>query len=189
MATPAGARARAGTCATARDVFERHFGITPPVAGRRKGALSNATLELLAEEGFRWSASGEERAAQQQWARGDALADAHALGHTCQHRVYRVDGNTVDCFFRDDGLSDLIGFTYSEWHARGRGLEPAAPPGEHQGGLRELPRLRDRDHPRRRERLGVLPRERLLLPGRAVPRTVAPPGLRARHLQQLSRRP
>ncbi len=32
----------------------------------------------------------------------------------------KVDGQKeglINCFFRDDGLSDLIGFTYSKWHA------------------------------------------------------------------------
>ncbi len=99
-----------------RDVFERHFGMTPSGCWPSEGALSNATLELLAEEGFRWSASGESVLRNSMGA-GAALVDAHTPGHACQHRVYRFDGNTVDCFFRDDGLSDLIGFTYSEWHA------------------------------------------------------------------------
>jgi len=32
------------------------------------------------------------------------------------HRAYRIAGHGPACFFRDDGLSDLIGFTYSSWH-------------------------------------------------------------------------
>ena len=32
------------------------------------------------------------------------------------YRSYRF-GSGIDCIFRDDGLSDLIGFTYSSWHA------------------------------------------------------------------------
>ncbi|MBP6382868.1 MAG: hypothetical protein KA321_09265, partial [Pseudomonadales bacterium] len=99
-----------------RDVFERHFGITPAGCWPSEGALSNATLELLATEGFRWSASGE-NVLRNSIGAGAGHADLHAPGHTCQHRVYRFAENTVDCFFRDDGLSDLIGFTYSEWHA------------------------------------------------------------------------
>jgi alpha-amylase/alpha-mannosidase (GH57 family) len=30
---------------------------------------------------------------------------------------YRYDGTDCYCFFRDDGLSDLIGFDYATWHA------------------------------------------------------------------------
>src|SRR5690606_5791838 len=33
------------------------------------------------------------------------------------HRAYRFDGAAPRCFFRDDGLSDLIGFKYATWHA------------------------------------------------------------------------
>jgi len=33
------------------------------------------------------------------------------------HRAYRVQERRVAMFFRDDGLSDLIGFTYADWHA------------------------------------------------------------------------
>jgi alpha-amylase/alpha-mannosidase (GH57 family) len=33
------------------------------------------------------------------------------------HQAYRVSSHQPVCFFRDDGLSDLIGFTYSDWHA------------------------------------------------------------------------
>ena len=33
------------------------------------------------------------------------------------HKPYKLPGATPACFFRDDGLSDLIGFTYTEWGA------------------------------------------------------------------------
>jgi alpha-amylase/alpha-mannosidase (GH57 family) len=32
------------------------------------------------------------------------------------NRPYRLPGTAMDCFFRDDMLSDLIGFTYATWH-------------------------------------------------------------------------
>jgi alpha-amylase/alpha-mannosidase (GH57 family) len=31
-------------------------------------------------------------------------------------RPYRLPGAKLSCFFRDDALSDLIGFTYATWH-------------------------------------------------------------------------
>jgi alpha-amylase/alpha-mannosidase (GH57 family) len=95
-----------------RKVFEHHFGIAPAGCWPSEGALSDATLEVLAKEGFRWSASGESVLRNSIGAGGARPPD-----HTCLHRVYRFADNAVDCFFRDDGLSDLIGFTYSEWHA------------------------------------------------------------------------
>ncbi|MDF1529450.1 MAG: hypothetical protein P1R74_10000 [Sedimenticola sp.] len=35
----------------------------------------------------------------------------------CIHDVYSFRDNEIACFFRDDGLSDLIGFKYADWHA------------------------------------------------------------------------
>jgi alpha-amylase/alpha-mannosidase (GH57 family) len=35
----------------------------------------------------------------------------------CIHVAYKYRKNNAACFFRDDGLSDLIGFKYSTWHA------------------------------------------------------------------------
>ena len=35
----------------------------------------------------------------------------------CLHRPYRVGQGDLRCFFRDDGLSDLIGFEFATWHA------------------------------------------------------------------------
>jgi len=95
-------------------VFARHFGFVPEGCWPSEGALSDATLDLLGEAGFRWTASGEN--VLRNSSAGARSAD-HPEGHVCWHRVYRVGQNGVDCFFRDDGLSDLIGFRYSEWHA------------------------------------------------------------------------
>jgi alpha-amylase/alpha-mannosidase (GH57 family) len=69
--------------------------------------LSEATLALAEEAGFKWTASG-----------GGVLANSqHGGQHNCRHRVYRFGDSNLDCVFRDDGLSDLIGFQYSSWHA------------------------------------------------------------------------
>jgi alpha-amylase/alpha-mannosidase (GH57 family) len=33
------------------------------------------------------------------------------------HKPYKLPGASPACFYRDDGLSDLIGFTYTQWSA------------------------------------------------------------------------
>jgi alpha-amylase/alpha-mannosidase (GH57 family) len=33
------------------------------------------------------------------------------------YQGYRLHEGRLNCFFRDDGLSDLVGFTYADWHA------------------------------------------------------------------------
>ncbi|MEZ5501475.1 MAG: glycoside hydrolase family 57 protein [Halioglobus sp.] len=87
--------------------FERLFGRKPAGVWPSEGGVSQAALELFAANGFRWLASG-----------GGVLNNSHdAHSKSCSHRVYRFGGAPVDCIFRDDGLSDLIGFTYSGWHA------------------------------------------------------------------------
>jgi len=90
------------------EVFDNAFGRRPAGLWPSEGGLSQRALELFADSGFRWVASG-----------GTVLSNSHDKGsHACSHRVYRFGEAPVDCFFRDDGLSDLIGFTYSDWHAR-----------------------------------------------------------------------
>ena len=90
------------------EIFEKAFGQRPAGLWPSEGGVSQRALELFAQSGFRWIASG-----------GTVLKNSHDKGsHACSHRVYRFGEVPVDCFFRDDGLSDLIGFTYSDWHAR-----------------------------------------------------------------------
>lgn len=96
------------------ETFERHFGMRPAGCWPSEGGLSLPTLRLLADQGFQWCASGESvlrNSMQTSEQHGD-----HD-GHPCGHRVYRFDEIPIDCLFRDDGLSDLIGFTYADWHA------------------------------------------------------------------------
>ncbi len=97
--------------------FERHFGFRPQGCWPSEGSLSQETLPLLEEFGFRWAASGE---SVLHHSRAKALEHdgfKHKLENTCHHRVYQFGDSNIRCFFRDDGLSDLIGFTYSNWHA------------------------------------------------------------------------
>jgi alpha-amylase/alpha-mannosidase (GH57 family) len=93
-------------------VFERAFGTRPAGCWPSEGAISQAALEIIDRHGFAWAASSagvlraslEARAGEVAWA-------AQALD-----RPYRLPGQRLQCWFRDDGLSDLIGFTYATWH-------------------------------------------------------------------------
>jgi alpha-amylase/alpha-mannosidase (GH57 family) len=86
---------------------KRHFGITPRGCWPSEGGVSGAALAMIGAAGYRWSASGG-------GVLTNSLAAAQQTVH-CTHRPFVVDG--VACFFRDDGLSDLIGFNYKDWHA------------------------------------------------------------------------
>ena len=93
-------------------VFTRAFGVRPAGSWPAEGAISSATLELLSAHGFRWAASGGAVLHNSL-----ELADPQAARELRSYnRAYRPQGTRLDCFFRDDNLSDLIGFTYATWH-------------------------------------------------------------------------
>ncbi len=79
-----------------------------------EGAVSEETLALLGEAGFEWCATGE-----------GVLH--HSLGYNVRegksediyHPWLVGEGEKqIACFFRDDHLSDLLGFEYSRWDTR-----------------------------------------------------------------------
>ena len=92
---------------------EKPAGIWPA-----EGAVSTPLLKILAEQNCRWSASGEGVLVNSLRTSypDEPLPDRnHYL-----YRPYRVAGEAeqVICFFRDDQLSDLIGFEYAKWFGR-----------------------------------------------------------------------
>ncbi|VAX11030.1 Amylopullulanase [hydrothermal vent metagenome] len=95
------------------EVFEQFFGFRPEGCWPSEGAVSTDTLRLLEEEGFRWAASGQQVLHNSLTAAGDSAA----LDTNWLHLPYRFNEGRLNCFFRDDGLSDLIGFKYADWHA------------------------------------------------------------------------
>lgn len=94
--------------------FERHFGFRPKGCWPSEGGVSGAALALFNEYGFRWAASGGTVLDHSLKAAGinPALKREQTL-----YRPYRFeDVGDIACFFRDDNLSDLIGFKYATWH-------------------------------------------------------------------------
>ncbi|MCK5521599.1 MAG: glycoside hydrolase [Thiomargarita sp.] len=88
--------------------FEQHFGFTPQGCWPSEGGVSEATVLALEEFGLRWTASG-----------GSVLANSlkkAGLENQSMHRPYSLYKSPVHCFFRDDNLSDLIGFEFAKWH-------------------------------------------------------------------------
>src|SRR3989344_5913619 len=96
------------------DVFRRHFGRVPTGCWPSEGAVSQDALQLLDDAGFSWAASGGGGLHNSLARSGHA---EHAVKAAWLHRPYSVADTGMTCFFRDDGLSDLIGFTYATWHA------------------------------------------------------------------------
>ena len=92
------------------EVFKKYFAMEPQGCWPAEGSISAETVQLISDMGFKWLASGE-TVLQNSLQKSDIVAD------DCIHEVYQYRDSKTACFFRDDGLSDLIGFKYSNWHA------------------------------------------------------------------------
>ena len=93
-------------------VFKQSFGVEPRGCWPSEGAVSRGTLELLDQAGFDWAATSA-NVLQGALARTDPAAVRDPRSY---NRPYRLPGGNMVEFFRDDTLSDLIGFTYATWH-------------------------------------------------------------------------
>ena len=91
-------------------VFKHYFGVHPTGCWPSEGAISEPTIHELAKAGFAWVASGDQ-------VLSNSLSKQNNAEQSCRHRVWQFDHLSPAIFFRDDGLSDLIGFDYQKWHA------------------------------------------------------------------------
>jgi len=92
------------------EVFRHHFGFAAAGCWPSEGSISAQTIELASEMGIKWLASGET-------VLRNSLHESIEQDGDCIHKAYQFRNTRSACFFRDDGLSDLIGFSYSDWHA------------------------------------------------------------------------
>jgi alpha-amylase/alpha-mannosidase (GH57 family) len=99
---------------TGLQTFEKYFGRRPRGCWPSEGGVSEASLRLYDQFNIEWIATGE-NILRKSLPRTDSTQGT-AENH-CAHRAFRMSDRQVSCFFRDDGLSDLIGFSYSRWHA------------------------------------------------------------------------
>ena len=93
-------------------VFKEAFGTTPVGCWPSEGAISRGTLQLLEQAGFKWVASSAN-------VLGASLRVAGAADNDdpmSYNRPYALPDSKLQCYFRDDTLSDRIGFNYSTWH-------------------------------------------------------------------------
>lgn len=120
-----GGRARCDwQMAQAISLFKKVFGACPSGCWPSEGGLSDATTRLLGRQGFRWTASGT-RVLANSLGQDDGLAHLGAWALTGGAPDSADDGQEVAApvtapvtmFFRDDQLSDRIGFEYSRWDA------------------------------------------------------------------------
>lgn len=92
--------------------FREIFGFTPAGMWPSEGSVSNETLSIITECGISWIATDEEILEK-------SLDGGLGAGKERLYRPWRYSSNQgeIGAFFRDHQLSDLIGFTYSQWKA------------------------------------------------------------------------
>jgi len=95
------------------DVFKSQFGVAPKGVWLSEGAVSSDAIGLLDHYEIQWTASGEgvwRHSCEASGIDPHDVVSKKALYQPLQHA-------TQECalFFRDDGLSDLIGFQYKDW--------------------------------------------------------------------------
>ena len=100
----------------AKQSHKLRFGAEPIGMWPAEGSISTETLQVLAAEGCQWTASGENVLVNSLRKSKQALNDRAKY----LYRPYRMEKGCegLQCFFRDDHLSDLIGFEYSRWHGK-----------------------------------------------------------------------
>lgn len=87
----------------------RRFGKASPGLWPAEGALSTPFLKQIAEAGFTWTASSHGVLKHS--------AGIHAKTNTAWLAPEEIPGD-LTLFFRNEKLSDLIGFEYAKWHGR-----------------------------------------------------------------------
>lgn len=112
---PGGMRRAQAHLARAVESHQHNFGSKPQGMWPSEGSLSRATVKLLGEHGCRWTATGQAVLAHslQQELNSASLPDKSE--YLYQPYLLEDTGKPVYCFFRDDYLSDRIGFEYAKW--------------------------------------------------------------------------
>ncbi|MEX2352613.1 MAG: glycoside hydrolase family 57 protein [Gammaproteobacteria bacterium] len=93
-------------------VFEDYFGFRPAGCWPSEGGICDASLQMIGEAGFKWVATGESvltNSINRYPANDNDTRDIYG--------PYSHATSDLRIFARDDTLSDLIGFTYADWHA------------------------------------------------------------------------
>jgi alpha-amylase/alpha-mannosidase (GH57 family) len=109
---PGGRSRVAAHVACALASHEVRFGARPKGVWPAEGALSEALVEMLSGCGVAWAASSQTVLANSLRSLGRSSDDKNRF-------LYRpYESNGLMLLFRDDRLSDLIGFEYAKWHGK-----------------------------------------------------------------------
>ncbi|HZV54642.1 MAG TPA: glycoside hydrolase family 57 protein [Rhodocyclaceae bacterium] len=111
-AYPGGRQRLVAHIEAAKESHAARFGAAPTGMWPAEGAISTGVAQQLALHGVRWLASGE-------GVLRNSLHRHGSGGHRAAYRPWAMpDASGITMFFRDEHLSDLIGFEYARWHGR-----------------------------------------------------------------------
>ncbi|HAF44348.1 MAG TPA: glycoside hydrolase [Gallionellaceae bacterium] len=99
-----------------------NFGTAPHGMWPSEGGVSRLTLKLLSEHGCEWTATGQAVLANSLRREMNDNPLPGSSGYLYKPYLVETGGKPIHCFFRDDHLSDKVGFEYAKW----RGDDAAA---------------------------------------------------------------
>jgi alpha-amylase/alpha-mannosidase (GH57 family) len=113
---PGGAERAAWHMRRAVECHERVFGRRPRGCWPSEGAISTAAVGAIEAAGFDWLATSEAILRPSLARSGVPVPEHAAAAETLLNRGFALPGSGLSCYFRNDRMSDLIGFTYAKWH-------------------------------------------------------------------------
>jgi alpha-amylase/alpha-mannosidase (GH57 family) len=113
---PGGAERAAWHLQRAVESHQRVFGHRPRSCWPSEGAVSEAAVAAIEAAGFDCLATSVSVLAPSLQLSGIEVPEEQAAAEKLFNQAWSLPGGHLSCFFRHDGLSDLIGFTYSKWH-------------------------------------------------------------------------
>lgn len=93
------------------------FGSSPRGCWPSEGGISERTIAALCARRFAWTASGELVLANSLRASSRGADPGRREGYLYTPYAVHTETGTIACFFRDDDLSDRVGFIYAPWKA------------------------------------------------------------------------
>jgi alpha-amylase/alpha-mannosidase (GH57 family) len=115
-AYPGGAERAAWHMARAVECYERVFGRKPRTCWPSEGAISVPAVKAIADAGFDCLATSVSVLRPSLERSGITVPQDQTGAECLLNQPFALPGSELACFFRHDGVSDLIGFTYSKWH-------------------------------------------------------------------------
>jgi len=113
---PGGAERAAWHMRRAVECYERVFGRKPRGCWPSEGAISVEAVGAIEAAGFDWLATSVSVLQPSLARSGVSVPSETAAAEKLLNQPFALPGSKLACHFRHDGISDLIGFTYSKWH-------------------------------------------------------------------------